>query len=153
MLPVAKIVAANITKLIDQLQDRPDREVLAGKMGMSGKTLGNLRAGSGNPTLKNLSAAAKYLKVQPWELLHPDRGAASQSAGLDVAKLADLLGSIEAALKKFRAELSPKKKARLVATLYADKEASAAASPEAVEAMLIGILATMEKSDEPDATR
>ena len=78
---------------------------------------------------------------------------ASQSAGLDIAKLTDLLGTVEAAAEKAGVRIAPRVKARLVATLYADQEASAAASAQAVQQALIGILATMETSDEPTAAR
>lgn len=82
-----------------------------------------------------------------------DSSTPSQYGGLDIAKLADLLGTVEAAVAEARIKLPPVVKARLVTTLYADKEASAAASAQAVQAALIGILATMETSYEPDAAR
>lgn len=114
---------------------------------------------------KYLNNAARAYKVRPeWLQLqtdddgfpwHVDRPSPSpsQSTGLDVGKLADLLGTVEAAVEKARIKLPPMVKARLVATLYADKEASAAASAQAVQAALVGILATMETNDEPTAAR
>lgn len=76
----------------------------------------------------------------------------SHPVGLDVGKLASLLATVESAVEKARIKLPPMVKARLVATLYADQGASEAASAQAVQSALMGILATMETSDEPDAT-
>lgn len=81
------------------------------------------------------------------------RFVASQSAGLDVGKLTDLLSTVEAAVEKAGVKVPARVRARLVATLYADEEASAAASAQAVHAALIGILATIETSDEPTPAR
>lgn len=75
----------------------------------------------------------------------------SHPMGLDVGKLASLLATVESAVEQARIKLPPMVKARLVATLYADQGASAAASAQAVQSALVGILATMETSDEPDA--
>lgn len=81
------------------------------------------------------------------------RASASQSAGLDVGKLADLLGTVEAAIEEAGVRVPPRVRARLVATLYVDEEASAAASAEKVGAALLGILATMETLHEPTSAR
>ena len=113
--------------------------------------------GQGKPTKMisgdNLVATANVLGTTA-EYLMTGRGGgarASQPMGLDVAKLADLLATVEAATGKAGVRLPPRVKARLVASLYADKEASAAASAQAVQAALVGILATMETANEPDA--
>lgn len=54
MLPVAKTLAENVTRLIDRLPERPPRPELASRMGIGDKTLGFIRAGSGNPTLDSI---------------------------------------------------------------------------------------------------
>jgi len=77
----------------------------------------------------------------------------SQPAGLDVGKLTDLLGTVEAAIEEAGVRVPPRVRARLVATLYVDQEATAAASAEKVGAALLGILATMENLDEPTSAR
>ena len=115
--------------------------------------------GQGKPTKMisgdNLVASAILLGTSAEYLMtgKGPRRASSQPVGLDVAKLNELLGTLEAAVEKARVRLPPRVKARLVASLYADQEASAASTPQAVESALIGILATMESTHEPDASR
>jgi len=43
-------------------------------MGIGDKTLGFIRAGTGNPTLENIAKVAQVLRVKPWQLLHPEGG-------------------------------------------------------------------------------
>lgn len=81
MLPVAKILADNVTRLIDRLPDRQPRPQLAARMGIGDKTLGFIRAGTGNPTLENIAKVAKFLKVKPWELLRSDGDQSQSQAG------------------------------------------------------------------------
>lgn len=135
------------------------RTELARSTGIGYSTLAELERG-GMQTSTKLHVIAEQLGVSvAW--LETGKGlktarpavAPSQDSGLDVGKLADLLGTVEAAVEKARLKLPPKVKARLVATLYADKEASVAASAEKVQAALVGILATMETDDEPTAAR
>lgn len=70
----------------------------------------------------------------------------SQSVGIDVEKLADLLETVEAAVTKSKRQIPPRTRARLVAALYTDEQASAAGSAQAVQAALASILATLEDS-------
>lgn len=89
MLPVAKTLADNVTRLIDRLPDRQPRPQLAARMGIGDKTLGFIRAGTGNPTLENIAKVAHFLRVKPWELLHPDGGLhGSQPERFDDATMA-----------------------------------------------------------------
>lgn len=70
----------------------------------------------------------------------------SQSVGIDVEKLTDLLETVEAAVAKSKRQVPTRTKARLVAALYANEQASAAGSAQAVQAALASILATLEDS-------
>lgn len=63
----------------------------------------------------------------------------SQPVGLDVAKLADLIETVEASAIQARRDIPPRTKARILASLYASN-----ASREAVDAALVSIFATME---------
>lgn len=76
----------------------------------------------------------------------PEVAPASQSMGLDVEKLADLLETVEDAIAMSRRQVPARTKARVVAALYADERVSAAGSAEAVSAVLAGILATLEEA-------
>lgn len=68
----------------------------------------------------------------------------SQLAGLDVAKLAGLIETVDSATAGTRLARDSKTKARLVVALYMDEQAMAA-GPAAVSAMLASILASMEQ--------
>jgi hypothetical protein len=70
----------------------------------------------------------------------------SQVLGIDVEKLSDLLETVEAAVAKSKRLVPPRTKARLVAALYVDEQASAAGSAQAVQAALASILATLEET-------
>ena len=70
----------------------------------------------------------------------PDDAIPSQPQRLDTEKLADLLETVEAAILQSRRQVPVRTKARLVAALYADEQASAAASAQAVQAALSSIL-------------
>lgn len=70
----------------------------------------------------------------------------SQAVGLDVAKLADLIETVEMAIERSGRRLPAKTKARLLAALYGDDQASAASSAQAVQAALASILATLEET-------
>lgn len=92
MLPVAKTLASNVNRLLDRLTDRPPRPQLAAKIGIGDKTLGFIKAGTGNPTLENITKVARFLRVKPWELLRPDGDApASQPERFDDATMAQAL--------------------------------------------------------------
>lgn len=132
------------------------RKDLERQTGIGYSTLAELeRGGMQSSTKLHVIAEALGVSVN-W--LETGKGAKaarpSHSTGLDVGKLADLLGTVEAAVEEAGVRLPARVRARLVATLYADKEASAAASAQAVRAALIGILATMETTDdEPTSAR
>ncbi len=68
----------------------------------------------------------------------------SQSVGLDVGKLADLIETVEAAVAQSRRPLPARTKAKIIATLYSHDQAAAASSPQAVRVALASILASME---------
>lgn len=68
----------------------------------------------------------------------------SQAGGLNAEKLADLLETVEAAIAQSGRQVPVRTKARLVAALYGDEQASAAGSAQAVQAALASILATLE---------
>ena len=70
----------------------------------------------------------------------------SQSVGLDVAKLTSLIESLEIAIAKVGHPVAARTKARLLARLYSDDQASAASSAEALQAALASILATLEEA-------
>lgn len=72
MLPAVRILATNVERLIARMTDRPARPELAARMGIGDKTLGFMKAGSGNPTLENIAKVAQFFRVQPWELLKPE---------------------------------------------------------------------------------
>lgn len=97
MLPVAKILAENVDALIAKITDRPPRPQLAARMGIGDKTLGFIKAGTGNPTLENIAKVAAFFRVQPYELLRPHgnadelTSAASQPvSGEDLMMAADV---------------------------------------------------------------
>lgn len=68
----------------------------------------------------------------------------SQAGGLNTEKLANLLETVEAAIAQSGRQVPVRTKARLVAALYGDEQASAAGSTQAVQAALTSILATLE---------
>lgn len=122
------------------------------------------KAVSSEPSFRNMAKLAARFKItlddlgsRDLEVEGPSSPAGvaslSQRAGLDVAKLADLLSTLDSACEKARVRIPPRVRARLVASIYADEEASAASSPQAIQAALVGILSTMEISNEPDAAR
>lgn len=123
------------------------REELAAYAGMAKTTLADLELGTSKSSTK-LHKLAERLAVNP-DWLETGRGvkevgAASQPVGLDVAKLTSLLETVEAAVTQARKIVPARTKARIVAALYADEQASAAGSAEAVRATLASILATLE---------
>lgn len=93
MLPInapatAKTLAANVNLLIDALpQVSGGRPMLAARMGIGDKTLGILKAGTGNPTLESIEKAAKFFRKEPWELLKPTKPESLASAIDELAKL------------------------------------------------------------------
>lgn len=131
------------------------RGALSQMTGVGYSTLAELENGRMQTTTK-LRVIAEALGVS-LSYLETGRGSRegepSQPVGLDIAKLTDLLETVEAAAEKAGVRLPPRVKARLVASLYGDKEASAAASAQAVQAALVSILATMETANEPNAPR
>lgn len=125
------------------------RPELAKRAGLGYSTLAELERG-GMQTTTKLRAIAEALGVsQRW--LESGKGAKasiqqpSQVVGLDAAKLADLVETVDAAVAGTRLERNAKVKARLVTTLYMDDQVSAA-GPAAVRAMLASILSSMEEA-------
>lgn len=151
---------SHLSKNLRYLAARADikQAALGERLGVEQSTVQRIMRGKTEfPRLDSLLAISAHFRISLDDLVHRDLEAdgvaPSQPVGLDVGKLADLLGTVEAAVEKSGIKLAPRVKARLVSTLYVDKEASAAASAQAVQAALVGILATMETVDEPDASR
>jgi len=67
----------------------------------------------------------------------------SQPQRLDTEKLIDLMETVEAAIIQSGRQISTRTKVRIVAALYADEQASAAASPQAVQSALSSILSSL----------
>lgn len=123
-----------------------NRRELAERIGMPYPTLAGLENGDQAGSTK-LHAIAAALGVRV-DWLESGRGAQTGVAdespayhpmGLDTSKLADLIETVEAAAIQARRQLSPRTKARLVASLY-----TSSASGDAVTAALASILATLE---------
>lgn len=88
MLPLDKAnsaLAANVGALLDAMSHRPPRPELAARIGIGDKTLGFLKAGSGNPTLESIATFASYFRKDAWELLKP-----VQSSEEALSKLTEL---------------------------------------------------------------
>ncbi|ADV26988.1 helix-turn-helix domain protein [Pseudoxanthomonas suwonensis 11-1] len=122
------------------------RTALSAMTGVGYSTLAELERG-GMQTTTKLRVIAEALGVSLSYLetgKGPKAGGPSQDSGLDVEKLTDLLETVEAAIAKSGRVVPPRIKARLVATLYRDEQASAAASAQAVQAALAGLLISME---------
>jgi transcriptional regulator with XRE-family HTH domain len=67
----------------------------------------------------------------------------SQPERLDTEKLIDLMETVEAAIIQSGRQIPTRTKARIVAALYADEQASAAASGQAVQAALSSLLSSL----------
>jgi transcriptional regulator with XRE-family HTH domain len=103
------------------------------------------------PEFRKMALLARAMRVSlddlAWRDLENDPPAsASQSAGLDVDKLATLIETVEAAVERSGRRVPARTKARLLTALYRDDQASAASSAQAVQAALASILATMEET-------
>lgn len=91
---------------------------------------------------------AKYFGVHPADILGADLSgapkavAASQSEGLDVARLTLLIECFEGALLDARRQLDPSRKARILGLMYADQ--GIPNTREAFEAALRGVFMAME---------
>lgn len=122
------------------------RTALSAMTGVGYSTLAELERG-GMQTTTKLRVIAEALGVSLSYLetgKGPKSGGESQPAGLDVEKLTDLLETVEAAIAKSGRVVPPRIKARLIAALYRDDQASAASSAQAVQAALAGLLISME---------
>jgi hypothetical protein len=74
MLPIEppnRILADNVNELLARQPRKLSRPETAALMQIGDKTLGFIKAGTGNPTLESISLVARYLRRQPWELLKP----------------------------------------------------------------------------------
>ncbi|MEJ7808517.1 MAG: hypothetical protein WKG03_21670 [Telluria sp.] len=117
-------------------------------MKIGDKTLGFIRAGTGNPTLASIESVASFFRIKAWELLRPASEAvqvASQPVGIDAAKLADHLDLVEAAIALGGKKIPTITKATLLAALYGDEQAEAG-SAQAVQALLAIILSSTEEA-------
>lgn len=144
---VAELRLTTRTELAQRLTDSDNATQVAGQWVQRSRMPAKYRK-----PLEDLGISIDYLNDAAGRLRIAPR--ASQPVGLDVAKLAFLLEELEAALVEARQSLPPRTKARVVAALYADKEASAASSQENLRAMLRGIFVTREdESFEPTTSR
>ncbi|MCA8075357.1 helix-turn-helix domain-containing protein [Burkholderia cepacia] len=80
MLDTKKILAANLTELLER---RPDisRLNLSKQIHVADGTLGRIKYGTGNPTVEILDQIARFFKVEAWQLLAPDLGRSKEVAG------------------------------------------------------------------------
>jgi len=123
------------------------QEALAMACGWSGQSrIANYESGSASarePKVSEVPLLAKALGVSVAELFDE---VPSQSQRLDAEKLADLLATVEAAIAQSGRQVPVRTKARLVAALYVDEQASVAGSAQAVQAALASILSLMEEA-------
>ncbi len=80
MLPIdtaTEVLANNVNSLLEAYPHKAPRPQMAAKIGIGDKTLGFLKAGSGNPTLESIVKVARFFRIQPWELLKPQESARS----------------------------------------------------------------------------
>lgn len=149
MLPAAKILAENATRLIDAMPERPPRPELAARMGISDKTLGNVRAGEGNPTLDTVAAVAAFFKLKPWQLLVPlaeqqsQPVGQSQALGLEPVKLALALKVVEGAIADSGKRVPHAFKATMLKRTYESPHPVTADNADSVQAALAGLLETI----------
>ncbi|UZW62738.1 hypothetical protein [Lysobacter enzymogenes] len=83
-------------------------------MGIGDKTLGFIRAGTGNPTLESISSVADYLRVKTWQLLAPNAEIVTATE-LDPAE-AELLELFRLTSPEMRAALLTSARASLAAS-------------------------------------
>jgi len=100
---------------------------------------------------RTVSKLARFYGVSIDDLVNRDLSAAepagaSHPVGLDSIKLADLIETVEAAIARSGVSIPSRTKARILAALYGDDQASAASSASAVQAAIAGILASMEEA-------
>lgn len=93
----AKILAQNVNALLDALpKTGGGRPELASRMGIGDKTLGFLKAGTGNPTLENIVKVARFFRKEPWQLLKPkDQRSDIVSAPLDLELLMESMAAAQ----------------------------------------------------------
>ena len=102
------------------------------------------------PSYRTVLGLARYFGVSVDDLLTRDLerdgpSAASQPAGIDASKLADLIETVEGAIADSRRTIPTRIKARLLARLYVEDRA-AGASAEAIQSLLTGILVSLEEA-------
>lgn len=69
--PAVKTLAENVNVLLAGMAARGPRPEVASRIGIGDKTLGFLKAGTGNPTLESIVKVARFFKREPWQLLKP----------------------------------------------------------------------------------
>lgn len=122
----------------------------AAEAGVSAGRVSQWATNRGGVPPERASRVAQLLGVGPadvslgWRRLR-DEFAASQPAGLDLAKLTSLLETLEAAIQKSGREVPANTKARLIVSMYADEQALST-STKVVEAELAKLIASMERS-------
>lgn len=122
-------------------------------MGIGDKTLGFLRSGQGNPTIKNIEATAKFFRVEPWQLLRPMEPAAKGIAGHQLSETSaedPAITHVRALVESPGYALSPATQ-RLLQRLT--EAAASGAIDEAVAGALAGIIdAVTSRTGAPPAT-
>lgn len=103
-----------------------------------------------DPSYRTALGLARYFGVSVDDLLTRDLerdgpSSASQPAGIDAAKLADLIETVEGAIADSGRTIPTRIKARLLARLYVEDRA-AGASAEAIQSLLTGILVSLEEA-------
>jgi len=134
--------SANLRRI--RLSKGMTQEALAEACGWSGQSrIANYESSlpkAREPKVSEVPLLVKALGTTVAELFGEQT---SQPQRLDSEKLADLLETVEAAIIQSRRQIPARTKARIVAALYADEQASAAASPQAVQTALSSILSSL----------
>lgn len=102
------------------------------------------------PGYKTVLGLARHFGVSVDDLLNRDieqdgKSAPSQPTGLDVAKLASLIETLDGAIADSKRDVPASTKARFLASLYADSHAHNTSS-EALRALIKSILGSLEEA-------
>lgn len=116
---VARILAQNLNVLLDALpKTGGGRPELASRMGIGDKTLGFLKAGTGNPTLENIVKVARFFRKEPWQLLKP-KDQQSEAASDHPVDIELLVESMAAAQRTFHdMDRNPSNQSLAAATVF-----------------------------------
>lgn len=103
------------------------------------------------PGYATVAGLARHFGVSIDDLVWRDleaQGASrsSQNVGLDPAKLASLIETVEAATAQSGRSVPARLKARMISALYVHDPELAASTPQAVQALLASIMMTVEET-------